>query len=111
MSIEFKKVDLSPNKFKVIILQDQKRAGEALFYEIENEPNVFGERVDIKEKFQNQGLATKALIEGDKIVRDKFPTFKRRFVDINKFSYNAYTDSISNDQIIDFDEKGLLFNP
>ena len=111
MAVEFSKSIIGPKSFSVVVKVDNKTAGEALFYEKVDEPGVFGERVDIKEKFRGQGLATMALQEGDRIVHNEFPNAKRRFLDINKRSYKKYTDGISDEQLIEMGDKGILFKP
>jgi hypothetical protein len=111
MCVEFSKNRLGAKSFSVTVKVDNRIAGEALFYEKADEPGVFGERVDIKEKFRGQGLATMALQEGDKIVHNEFPGANRRFLDINKRSYKRYTDGISDDQLIEMGDKGILFKP
>lgn len=111
MAVEFSKNILSQKAFSVVVKVGNKIAGEALFYEKQDEPGVFGGRVDIKEKYRQQGLATAALQEGDRIIHNEFPNAKRRFLDINKRSYKKYTDGISDEQLIEMGDKGILFKP
>lgn len=111
MPIELFKKIFGPKSFAVVVKVDGKTAGEALFYERDDEPGVFGERVDIKTNFQGRGLATMALQTGDQIMREEFPEAKRRFNDKRGFPYTRYTDGITDEQIIDIDNDGVVFKP
>lgn len=111
MAIDLFKRKIKDKQFSVEVKVNGKRAGEAIFFEQGDEPGVFGARVDINGKFRGKGLATEALKAGDKIVREEFPGAHRRFVDVNGLTYRRYTDSIGDDQIIDIDDKGILFRP
>lgn len=109
MSFEFEQEDINDKAFIIRAKNGGKIAAEALYYEDGGEPGVYGARVDVKSKFRGFGLATALLGVGDLVVRAIGGL--RRFRDINDYSYRNYTDHISDEQIIEYDEDGLLFKP
>lgn len=109
------KIEVLNAKNFLVIANNQgggKLLGLAHFFrETNHATNCWGARVDIKEKYTGNKIATRLLQHGDEFIAQNYPEELRLFNDLNSYSYLVYTSLISDNQIIDFNQDGLLFKP
>ena len=111
ISYEVSLKEVTHNGFIVVATppNSKKLYGDANFFRVD--ATTWGSRVDVKEKTQGNQIATRLLTYGDQYIHQNFPHELRLFNDLNSFSYHLYTSLIADNQIISFDDNGLLFKP